>query len=74
MTLNHFKSFFIIEEMKCKIWDSTFVKYLNVTFDLKPIVSSITINLCIFTIVVFSPNVQFKDSKHIIVNYKMHIS
>jgi hypothetical protein len=26
---NHFKSFLIIEEMKCKIWDITFVKYLK---------------------------------------------
>jgi hypothetical protein len=30
MTLNYFKSFFlIIEEMKCKIWDISFVKYLK---------------------------------------------
>ncbi len=29
MTFNYFKSFFLIEEMKWKIWDITFVKYLK---------------------------------------------
>jgi hypothetical protein len=40
--------------------------FQNVMFVLKPIVSFTSINPCIFTIVVFSPNVIFKDSKHII--------
>ncbi len=38
----------------------------NVTPVLKPIVSSTSINLYIFIIVVFSPNVIFKGSKHTI--------
>jgi hypothetical protein len=46
----------------------------NVMPVLKPIVSFTSINLCIFTVVVFSPNVIFKDSKHIILLIQKCIS
>jgi hypothetical protein len=47
MTLNYFKSFFIIMEMKCKIWNFCQVSQ-NVKLIPLTIVSSTWINLCMF--------------------------
>jgi len=71
--LNYFISFFIIVEMKCKLWDITFAKYLKMwhpLFFLKYCLLELT--YAFFTII-FSPSVHFKHTKHITLLFQKHI-
>jgi hypothetical protein len=73
MTLNYFKSFFIIEEMKWKIWDITFVKYLKMWRSFwNQWYHLLEVTYAFFT-TIFSLDVLFKDNKHITLLTQKHI-
>jgi hypothetical protein len=73
MTFNYFKSFFIIEEMKCKICDFILVKHFKMWHSFFNQWYSLLELTYAYFIVIFSPDFLFNHTKHTTLLLQKHI-